>query len=514
MQPFPAGSPVRPALGWLIHPVTVVALLVLLLNDHVFKASWPGTLTGKLSDVAGLALTPAAITTMVAVLVPRLPVRAVAGVATVGVGAAFALAKTTATGAATATAAWSWASGPSTILRDPTDLVALPALGVSWWAFVHVTRHPLPRRAGDLVTAVVVLPAAGLAILATSAGDYPVARDVIVRDGALLVTPGDTSAVMVQAIATTDGRTWRDRVDPAAPTTAQSFRTTRACLPGDPRHCFRTVPERLAVQETTNGGTTWTDAWSITPDRQRFLSRAYPESRRDGSDVAAQSLGILPLDANGTRFVVAVAAGRDGILVRHDDGRWERIGFPTAESRDLGIGAPRQAPGLTAPGERIAAEYLYAALPVTLGLLLGGFAAATRPRRLWSLAAAGGMYAVVLVIGSGIGAVLFPSSVVAALLLVTLALAVWLASLLSDHAIRPLPGLTLAALAVATVVTGAAPFIAWSAGRTDYPTATNTAVWLAAAGIAAMTATGTALGRRQQSPARPAQAPQSREQRR
>lgn len=45
--------------GGLLHPVPVVAIVLLLLNDHVWKAAYPGALwTGKLSDFAGLAFFP------------------------------------------------------------------------------------------------------------------------------------------------------------------------------------------------------------------------------------------------------------------------------------------------------------------------------------------------------------------------------------------------------------------------------------------------------------------------
>jgi hypothetical protein len=47
-----------PALDSLVHPVPLAALTLMLLNDHVLKASDPGWLTGKLSDVAGLMLLP------------------------------------------------------------------------------------------------------------------------------------------------------------------------------------------------------------------------------------------------------------------------------------------------------------------------------------------------------------------------------------------------------------------------------------------------------------------------
>ncbi|NNB83957.1 hypothetical protein HI113_00040 [Corallococcus exiguus] len=49
-KPFPASG--------LLHPMVLVAVVLLVLNDHVFKARWPSWWTGKLSDVAGLAMFP------------------------------------------------------------------------------------------------------------------------------------------------------------------------------------------------------------------------------------------------------------------------------------------------------------------------------------------------------------------------------------------------------------------------------------------------------------------------
>ena len=42
----------------LLHPVAIAALVLLVVNDHVLKAAWPGLLTGKASDVAALVLVP------------------------------------------------------------------------------------------------------------------------------------------------------------------------------------------------------------------------------------------------------------------------------------------------------------------------------------------------------------------------------------------------------------------------------------------------------------------------
>jgi hypothetical protein len=42
----------------LLHPVALASIAVLLINDHVLKAAWPGFITGKLSDFAGLVFFP------------------------------------------------------------------------------------------------------------------------------------------------------------------------------------------------------------------------------------------------------------------------------------------------------------------------------------------------------------------------------------------------------------------------------------------------------------------------
>jgi hypothetical protein len=42
----------------LAHPVAVAAVTLLLVNDHFLKHAWPGFVTGKLSDVAGMIFFP------------------------------------------------------------------------------------------------------------------------------------------------------------------------------------------------------------------------------------------------------------------------------------------------------------------------------------------------------------------------------------------------------------------------------------------------------------------------
>lgn len=135
----------------ILDPVALAALTLMVLNDHVLKAAYPGQITGKLSDVAGLAFFPLLLLGAweLALLFAdrwRWPSRrsAVASVVVTGLG--FVLVKTAAPGAeafGTAIGFGQWLAGipaalatakplgtpmPARVLADPGDLVALPAL--------------------------------------------------------------------------------------------------------------------------------------------------------------------------------------------------------------------------------------------------------------------------------------------------------------------------------------------------------------------------------------------------
>ena len=140
----------------LLHPATLLALGLLVLNDHVLKAAYPGAVTGKLSDLAGLAFFPIMLVGAWELVLamtgrwrgPRKRALAVA----IGVTAAsFTLVKTW----PVAASAFAWGLGlaqwllalpvrlldggplppvvPTVVSVDPTDLVAVVALAIPAW---------------------------------------------------------------------------------------------------------------------------------------------------------------------------------------------------------------------------------------------------------------------------------------------------------------------------------------------------------------------------------------------
>jgi hypothetical protein len=148
------------------HPIWLVALAVLALNDHVLKGAGllPGWLTGKLSDFAGLIVAPVLLA---AVTRARRPGARAAACALVAAG--FAAIKLSPLAARAFEDAMARLHVPSRVWSDPTDLVALVALPVAWW-LTGWRRPAAARRPGGVARArdrALVIGGA-LACLATS----------------------------------------------------------------------------------------------------------------------------------------------------------------------------------------------------------------------------------------------------------------------------------------------------------------------------------------------------------
>jgi len=149
------------------HPLFVGALTLLLLNDHIFKAVWPGTFwTGKLSDVAWLVVAPV----LLGALLGKLRVARARSIALGGVGLTFIVLQLW----APLGEAWVAVMG-GTHVADAGDLIALPALFLAQrcWQTSSPVLHQWGRR--------IVIGTGVVALMATSRYTPPDGRSPCVE---------------------------------------------------------------------------------------------------------------------------------------------------------------------------------------------------------------------------------------------------------------------------------------------------------------------------------------------
>ncbi|HEU4404979.1 MAG TPA: hypothetical protein VFS43_06765 [Polyangiaceae bacterium] len=150
----PLPPPRRSAASALAGPLPLAAVALLVVNDHWAKRAYPGWLTGKLSDVAGMVFFPLLLGALaegaLALFGTRPPLRRTLAAACLATALAFALAKTTEAGNAAYRVGLGYAQWPFyalgaaargrpappprpvVLVRDPSDLIALPFVGLAY----------------------------------------------------------------------------------------------------------------------------------------------------------------------------------------------------------------------------------------------------------------------------------------------------------------------------------------------------------------------------------------------
>jgi hypothetical protein len=135
--------------GEAMHPITLLAVVVLIVNDWILKPHWHDAsrlgdlVTGKLSDLSGLVFAPVVLTAaigLVLAVAARLGAkvdpyltqrRLVLSIAATGI--VFAAVKISPDAAEFLAHALSHLGRHASIYLDRTDLLCLPALAVAYW---------------------------------------------------------------------------------------------------------------------------------------------------------------------------------------------------------------------------------------------------------------------------------------------------------------------------------------------------------------------------------------------
>ncbi|HTL32173.1 MAG TPA: hypothetical protein VL326_03555 [Kofleriaceae bacterium] len=128
-----------------------MAVLLLVVNDWVLKPRFPGVVTGKLSDVAGLIFAPVVLSAAIGLVLklarvrdPYLTQRRLV-LCIAATGLTFAAVKLSAGAAEAVAHALSHIGRRASIYLDRTDLLALPALAIAYW----IGRDELARLRGS-----------------------------------------------------------------------------------------------------------------------------------------------------------------------------------------------------------------------------------------------------------------------------------------------------------------------------------------------------------------------------
>lgn len=343
----------------LLHPAFVGAVALLAVNDHVLKDRWPGLITGKLSDFAGLFVVAvvagvAASTASAAATRRRTgcdPGAAVVTAAVTLVALAFTALKLSPLASALAAPVL---GGPTR--TDPTDLVAL-AVVIPAHRFLTppARRTPPPPTIGGhpngahqpgrgpwwWAALTVVVSLTTYSVTATSCEDPTgisglgvTAEGLVASTGFAPADPSFADYEVPQYRSTDGGRTWTRRLPGSVPVPTTSDDT--ACL--DDGRCFRVRDHRRV--ESRSGSGPWITAFEFTPaERDRIEARTNGCTGGNGIDNLFDSI-IVASSASpappGDPGVVVVSMGTQGVL-RYDPAAdaWTRHGVGRSEPVDV-----------------------------------------------------------------------------------------------------------------------------------------------------------------------------------
>jgi hypothetical protein len=308
----------RRAINSLSHPLAIAAIIVLLINDHLLRQLWPSWWTGKLGDYAWLVFAPLILILLLSWLIPSRGVyqeRIVGWVAFMLTGLGFALAKTipvcTALIIRLLETLTSWSM---ILLTDPTDLLALPALGIGWtiWQRGNSRSHQALHRWA-------VIPLAMLATMANMAAPNYGINCLIEEDNGTLLALAQPYGG--EYTSRDGGLTWQELPSPAG------YETTVECThhdatwqlshPTEPQVLYRFVSGK-AIERSTDGGQSWVREVDLSHEEPR---NAYYKRFRS---YAAQPGPFDALFHRSTGQLI-VAMAQDGILVRMSEGEWRWV---------------------------------------------------------------------------------------------------------------------------------------------------------------------------------------------
>ncbi|MDH3943141.1 MAG: hypothetical protein OEV06_03505 [Anaerolineae bacterium] len=328
----------RLSLKALSHPASLAAIVLLLVNDHILKASAPSPLTGKLSDFAGLLFFPFLLAIAFGLPLERLGLKAMQ-IAKLCIGATaiwFVGIKTMpAINNTTESLVETFTGRSSLIVLDWTDLIALLSLWGTWRIFEAVDKGR--ERAGIPKVAYLALAAASLGSLATSAEPPESVRRIIHFEGELYAgliydwgEVGDRDEIEYKEYFVSGdlGATWTE-IEPSLEIVdlihQRDSMPEIICAEEDPDLCYRITGEEQ-IDISLDGKETWEIGWRISAGRREYMER------RGVNEFGVYDIELINFEGG---HALISAMGTQGALIMHEDGTWERVRIYGAYPSDM-----------------------------------------------------------------------------------------------------------------------------------------------------------------------------------
>ena len=312
----------------LIHPATVAALGVLLLNDLLFKALWPQAwLTGKLSDLAWLVFALPLLAFLLSFAVRGdLRARRVAFlVAYVGLPLLYAAFNTFDPVHDWIMRGISIAGGAAGSPRDATDSLVIP---LAWAAALWVwRRQPAAPGAMRLRWAVLVAGVAALASVATSPPDtlYGVQHVGISEDGSIVADADFWAYRSVDgglSWSQIEGWPWiSDEVEWGG----QSVETPRGRYSLDGPRVMRVGTDDTQAQAVYS-------TEYLQEQGNVWVQRVATEGYNDLREIATRPLAVVYDERSGN---VVLALGIQGAVIGTSDGKWTPVAVGRLKPTDF-----------------------------------------------------------------------------------------------------------------------------------------------------------------------------------
>jgi len=286
------------SLRCLQHPLSLISIAVLLLNDHVLKVVSPSWLTGKLSDFAGLFFFPFITAAGLSFVFSRfnLSSRQIGQISFGIVAIWFVLLKTfPPINHLTVQLSSSLIGSPTYFVLDASDVIGLMALIPAWKLWNNHQEQKVSK------FAYAILSIGAIAVIATSPR-YPTIYSVTnleyYKDGIVYAADRENYGELYPqtAVSNDGGIVWQ-----GADIESVEMKSLPIihCSHLDPNNCFQ-VTKRGSLEQSKDKGTTWIA-------------------------ITASAYDLILFEWNNKEYVI-VALGERGVMrLELPDGEWKQV---------------------------------------------------------------------------------------------------------------------------------------------------------------------------------------------